>query len=110
MRFTPFALLAGIASCQHIFSHAILKVAPGAYEKLDQDFRDWFESKQESDMATNKHVTKQEVEGQQNAALVFIDSEGKEAETLFVGYIPVSMTKELIRDKKWQEEKKSEDL
>ena len=44
MRFTAYALLAGIASCQQIFSHAILKVAPGAYEKLDQDFRDWFES------------------------------------------------------------------
>lgn len=48
-------------------------------------------------------MTKQEVEGQPNAALVFIDADGKEAETLFVGYIPVSMTKELIRDKKWKE-------
>ena len=39
-----------------------------------------------------------------NPQLVFYNTDGKDLETVFVTYIPVSMVKELIKDKNWKKD------
>ena len=55
-----------------------------------------------------KRIRRVEVDGQPNASLVFVDEHGADAETIFVGYIPVSMVKDLMKDKKWIDDKNEE--
>jgi hypothetical protein len=43
-----------------------------------------------------QRIRRVEKEDQPNAALVFVDENGKDLETIFVGYIPVGMVKNLI--------------
>ena len=37
-----------------------------------------------------------------------MDEKDNEAETLFVNYVPVSMVRDIVKDKKWVEDKQEE--
>ena len=110
MRFTniivSLAALSGITSGD-MGSHtikmktAILKTKPDGYSGLNEDIREWLESELEKDVQYTKHISRQEVEGINQPNLVFIDENDKEAETLFVNYVPVSMVRDIVKDKKW---------
>ena len=110
MKFSLVSLIAAVVSAGagDVFSHADLKIAPGGYDKMPDEFKEWFESNDEKDKATSSHIRMIEVEGQANPSLVFVDINGKDLETVFVSYIPISMTKDLIKDKKWAEKPNEE--
>ena len=67
-------------------------------------------SEQESDTRFTKYIQIEHVDTIPNPQLVFVNEEGKDVETVFVSYIPLSMVKELMKDKQWvpKEAKKSE--
>ena len=89
----------------HYMSHAVLRIKPGEYPDLNKDLVEFLESEIETDKKLIAHVSIQEVEGNGNPSLVFIGEDGEDKETLFAQYVPVSMVKDLIRDKKWVADK-----
>ena len=81
-------------------THSELRIAPGSFQSLDSELRDFIESTSEKDKELNKHIKIVEKEGQGTPMLVFVDDAGKDMETVLVGHIPISMTKDLIKEKK----------
>ena len=68
-------------------------------------------SKQEADTRLTQYIEVEHVEGIANPQLAFVNSEGKDVETVFVTYIPLSMVKDLMKDKNWApKEVKKDDL
>ena len=100
--------LAGTIYADDIASHALLKIKPDGYKDLNTELKEFLESEQEKDKELTKHVNVQEVEGHGNASLVFISDKDAEMETLFVEYVPVSMVREIIKDKTWSDKKNEE--
>ena len=87
-----------------VFSHAELHYQKGTYGKLDKELREWLESTDERNTQYNKRVIRKEVDELAQAQLKFIDMDGNDSETVFVSYIPLSMTQNLIKEKKFTDD------
>ena len=109
MKFAATLLLSAFVSCKDMFSHGELRIAPGGLEALSDEFKDWWASDQEQDKAQTSHIKMVEDAKYGNPSLVFVNDQGEDLETVFVSYIPLSMVKDLIKDKEWAEASK-EDL
>lgn len=80
---------------------AVLTYQKGGYDKLPEELKDFLTSAAEKDVQHNKHIELLEEDDVPTARLAFIDEEGKAAETIFAEHVPVSMLKDLIKEKNW---------
>ena len=104
-------LLVLIASAEDLYSHALLKYSPGSFDSINEEFRQWLDSGVETDTKMTSRIRKTEEEGLPTPQLVFINSKGESQETVFIDHIPVSMVKNLFKDKKFEDaEVKKDDL
>ena len=94
-------LVASVVAEDTMYSAIELRFSEGDFpSKFDSEFIEFLESETDEDKALNRRI-KKVVADLPNPQMVFINSEGKEAETLFVTYVPLSMVKDLIKEKKW---------
>ena len=93
--------------------YAEIQINPGKYNDLSQEFRDFLESEAPGDVKLNKHikiVDNREDSPIETHKMQFITLEGKAAETILIDHIPVSMAKDMMKEKEWVTPETKDDL
>ena len=95
--------ITGIIS-KETFHHGVIFINPGKYDALPQPVRDWLNSADPADMKLNKHIiVKEATDGEHinTHKLQFVNSDYEIKETVLVDHIPLSMIKDLIKEKEF---------
>jgi hypothetical protein len=97
------ALAVAVVAAADLYSHVEIQIDEN--HELKREVVEWIESEKEDDMKETDRlrIIWYPAGSVPTPRLVFINSEGKEQETLFLEHVPVSMVKSLFKEKTWTE-------